>query len=212
MPTAPAPSAEFVGKAREFRRRIEASDLAATDVIDRVAMPLIARRNRHPMPRAEMLAGAAHEWRKLMPEAGRLNQSIKLNLGRKSLDIEEVRMSSSQFRRAPWATDEPGVSLIRLSLNVAPRKLDVDLINLGAVSLHALARRLHRAFLVTDEAVIADLLVLADAHAALIAQHVIGTDISVACTDNRARQATCGIGPLRTRGPSRDDGTFPGYR
>jgi hypothetical protein len=63
----------------------------------------------------------------------------------------ETRISSLQFRRAPWASEEPSVALLRLSLSVAPRVIDVDLVNLGAFSLHARSPAPAR-IRVTDEA------------------------------------------------------------
>jgi hypothetical protein len=49
-----------IGCPRELRRQIEAADRRANGVVDAVATPLLIRRC-HPVPRTEVLAGAARE-------------------------------------------------------------------------------------------------------------------------------------------------------
>ena len=157
--------AEFVGLARAFRGRIETADAIAIRLVQQTSRQLIERTRRHPVPRADMLAGVARAWRVNVPALGRASQQIRLE--RKSLSITEVRVCPQHYRQADWEADarEPGVSVVQITLAIAPHEtLALGLHTLCAASLHALARRYQRGQPVTDDAIVADLHVLAAAH------------------------------------------------
>jgi hypothetical protein len=57
IPPPRAVDAEFLGRAREFRRRFEPGDRAINGVVDCLMQPLIDRSRRHPVPRKGSRAG-----------------------------------------------------------------------------------------------------------------------------------------------------------
>jgi len=163
--------AEFVGKARTFRSRIEAADTIAIRVIQTTSRMLTDRMQRHPVPRPEILAAVSRAWRVVMPPTGRISQ--ELTLDRKALCIVETRLCPQRYHVSAWEADawEPGVAVVRLSLRIAPyTRLSLSIQNLCCASLHALGRRFERGCQRTDDAIIADLAALAAAHEALVEQ------------------------------------------
>lgn len=153
--------AEFLGRAREFRRRFIDSDLQATTIFDDIAEPLVER-GRHPIPRAEMLATAALRYRREMPATGRLALTIEHR--RLRLLIHDTRVGVSDFRLAHWKNDEAGLAVMRLEIEAAPRRIHGGLTNFAVVSLHALGRRLQRSFSIFDASVMSDLGALVEAY------------------------------------------------
>ena len=163
MPPAPPP-AQFIGHARALRAAITAEDRAATTTIERFMRPLYARAQRHPVPREGDLAGVARAWRETLPAGGRLALSIEVK--RKTIAIDELRVSAIDFRFLNWSTAdfEPGLALILLRLRVSPKTgFELETPILAGVSLHALARRYQRGFVTTREAVLADVAQLSGA-------------------------------------------------
>lgn len=166
--------AEFLGQAREWRRRFETSDAAATAVFGHILQPLIERARRHPVPRPEMLAKAAREYRQRMPEVGRLSLDIEHHKTR--LLISDLHIGASDLQHEIWQRAEPGIALMRLEIEAAPRRCRTDLTYLACVSLHALARRLQRSFSVHDADITNDMRALIAAHAL---HQRIGTEFKV---------------------------------
>jgi hypothetical protein len=152
---------EFLGRARAFRSAVAATDAVATRAIDRITEPLRARFQRHPVPRWDALREAARLWRETVPAAARLGLEIEVE--RKRLRIDELRVTAADFRLDGWDEIERGVSIILLGLIVAPRQLSLGSPTLAYVSLHALGRRFQRGWATGDAAVLADLSVLAAA-------------------------------------------------
>jgi hypothetical protein len=157
MPPPAPPPAAFLGQARALRASIREEDTAATVTIERFMRPLYARAQRHPVPREGDLAGVARAWRETLPAGGRL--ALNIEAKRKTIAIDELRISSIDFRFANWSSPdfEPGLALILLRLRVSPKTgFELETPILAGVSLHALARRYQRGFVTTREAVLAD--------------------------------------------------------
>lgn len=136
---------EYLALARAFRGRIEEGDLVVRGVLERAAGQIIDRSRQHPIQRADTLAGIARKWRAATPDLGRTSLTIERD--RKSLRIEEVRLTPSRYRAGTWddAAQEPGVTVTRLVLAIAPRtKLVLAMTALASASMHALARRFER--------------------------------------------------------------------
>lgn len=86
---------------------------------------------------------------------------------------------SQDLQREPWQNAEPGIAVMRLEIEAAPRRIHTDLKYLACVSLHALARRLQRSFSVHDAAINSDLRALIAAHEL----HRIGAEFMVEVPD-----------------------------
>jgi hypothetical protein len=153
---------QFIGQARVFRDRLKATSTACSRLIDEIAMPLVRRAKRHPIPRREALVDVARKWA-CMPALGLLDSASDLDLRKRTLRISQLRACPSDFRAASWNVDEPGLSVLGLQLDIAPHRFDFAMPSLVTVSLHAL-RRFQRGIDVTDAAIFADLHTLARAH------------------------------------------------
>jgi len=153
--------AEFIGLARAFRGRVADADVGVIDVIRATSRQLVERMGRHPVPRAETLAGIVRAWRTTAPFA---RISLSSTFERKTLAIVETRVASHSYHDADWQQDalEPGISVVRISLAIAPRtRPALSFATLCAVSLHALGRRFERGHPIDDDAIIADIAALA---------------------------------------------------
>jgi hypothetical protein len=169
---------EFIGRARQFRDRVIAADNAVRTFLMQVRARRIARRQHSPVERPDVLIDLARSWKTTMP-AGRI--SLKVDLKKKSLHIDELRAGESVGQLSSWGPDaeqEPGIGVIRTTFHIEGREWEFDATPLAIVSLHAIARRMQRAFNVTDDAILADLLPLA----------IMPDDLSnIATEDNRVR-------------------------
>jgi hypothetical protein len=162
---------QFLGQARAFRDRLKAVSTECSRLIDEIAMPLVRRSRRHPIPRREQLIDVARKW-SCMPSLGLLDTTTELDLRKRVLRISQLRVCPSDFRAANWAVGETGVSVLGLKLDAEPYCFSFVMPSLVTVSLHALGRRYQRAVAVTDEAIFADLHTLARAHPRLTAGDV----------------------------------------
>lgn len=149
---------EFLGAARAFRDGIMRDDLAATATIDTISAPLLRRFRRCPVPRADIIAGAAQAWRARMPAAGRLDLAIEAT--RKRLRIGELRVGAADCRIA-MHEDEVGIILVAISFVAEPFRLDLTMPTVAYVSLQALARWFQHALDASTAALLADLHTLA---------------------------------------------------
>jgi hypothetical protein len=176
--------AEFVGKARALRSRLLAIDLATGPAIDMITKPVVERWRRHPVPRAETLAGLARIWPLHIPSFGLLDRAIDLD--KRSLRILELRAGANNFHFAGWRDDakEPGVSLTAICLEIAPHRFRFDMLTIASVSLHCLSRRYQRGMAITDADVFADLRSLAQAHGKLDRAQP-GEDFTVQVADGK---------------------------
>jgi hypothetical protein len=174
--------AEFVGRARTFRRAMTAADDIAVPVIDRLTARLLARHRRNPTPRPAMLIDVTRDWHALVPAAGRVALSIEQS--NKALRIVELRAQSAKFRFVDWAADaaERGVAVFAFELVTSPWQFYFDARPIASISLHALARRIQRSFDATDAGMLADMRSLAMQYDDLTRQ---GGDFAVAAGDGR---------------------------
>jgi len=183
--------AEFVGFGRAFSARV--ADAVAIRVCQQSSQALIQRQRRHPVPRADTLAGVAYAWRNRVPAFGRLDQRITLN--GKWLSIIETRCIPQHFRQGEWEDDalEPGISVVRIGMSIAPRReLLLAMHTLCSVSLHALGRRYQRGADRSDAAILADIHALAAAYERLSALPE-GTRFTVDVPGSRWRGTTLDI-------------------
>lgn len=165
----PTVAPAFTRQARALRDRLRVASTECGRLIDEIAAPLVARSRRSPIPRVEQLVDVARMWRTKQPEFGRLDLTIEWNRRERSLCIRELRACPSDFRAVGWTTDEAGISVIGLALDVAPHRFSFVMPSLVSVSLHALGRRYQRGLDVSDEAVLGDMHVLAQSHMRLAA-------------------------------------------
>jgi hypothetical protein len=151
---------EFVGKARDLRRALEADDAVAYRVVGALTVPFTAI-GRGTIPRPQLLARTANAWRDKIPTTGRL--ALEVELKKTSLLIRELRLLAADGRFDDWVEGktEPGFSLAAYSLEVAPPRFRFDPVVLAGISLHAMARWFQRSFSCTRESLLADMLPLA---------------------------------------------------
>jgi hypothetical protein len=156
------PPRQFVGQARALRAAIAAEDTAATATIERLIRPLYTRAQRHPVPRPGELAGVARAWREVIPAGGRL--ALYVAVRRKTLELDELRVSTVDFRFRSWSTAdfEPGLAIIHVRLRIAPKTgFELESPIIACASIHALARRFQRGFDTSRAAILADVAALA---------------------------------------------------
>jgi hypothetical protein len=157
------PPRQFIGLARALRAEITAEDAAATVTIERLVRPLYTRAQRHPVPRPDELAGVARAWRELIPAGARLALSVAVK--RKSIALDELRVSAIDFRFLNWSTAdfEPGLAIIHVRLRIAPKTgFEFESPIIACASIHALARRYQRGFDTSRAAVLGDVGALAN--------------------------------------------------
>jgi hypothetical protein len=174
--------AEWRGKARVFRDAIGAEDEPTGRLVTTLAQRLKVRikERRDAVPRPEDLRGVAFTWERHMPPRSRLDLAI--NLQRKSLEIREVRLSSSVYRAAAWGEHEAGLVIMAITLEAAPLHYEFKTGTIAHVSVHAIARRLQRGRGGSEADVLRDLGVLGRAHEAL-AGRPDGADFEVPAAD-----------------------------
>jgi hypothetical protein len=172
--------AEWRGRARQFRDRISVGDEPARKLVVELSRRITARikLRHHVIPRADTLIGVADAWRRQMPQHARLALQVDLNARRKTLRIEEMRLSASQYQDQSWGSSEVGVMVLMVRLETGPRLYTLATTTLCHVSLHGLARRLQRGLDGTDAAVLHDLKLLGEAHPG-IADAENGSDVTV---------------------------------
>jgi hypothetical protein len=159
--------AEFIGKARAFRRSVTAGHFDAFETIARIKTPFVQRHRLRQPPTTNALARAAATWRDI-PGPGRLALSIKLTKTR--LAITETRVGPAEFRYDVWSEGdmETAVLVTQTTMMVSAGHLHFEVAPIASIPLHALARRFQRGWTNTEVAIRADLLALAGPAAELI--------------------------------------------
>jgi hypothetical protein len=187
--------AQFQGLARHMRERLKATASECNTEIDRITAGAVARSRRSPIPRAETLIGVARQWRAL-PSFGRLDLTVQL--GKRSLYIQELRVCPADFRAAHWTVDERSFSVCGLVLDIAPFRFDFGVPNLITIGMHAVSRWFQRGLVTTDQQFMADMQTLVRAHAELVCGDD-GSQFEIATNGGRfvgslvaARDATSG--------------------
>jgi hypothetical protein len=162
---------QFLDLARAMRARVMAANEDFSKAAVRVTRPLRERARRSPIPRQQLLIDARRLWGRV-PSFGLLDRSMILE--RHSLQINELRISASDFRAEGWQANalEPGISIVGVVLNVAEHRFDFDVLSMVSVSQHALARWYQRSIITTDDELWDDLRSLAQAHAGLASGEV----------------------------------------
>lgn len=158
----PSLPVEFVGLARNLRRKLVASSEASRVAVDQVLAPLHRELDRRLTMRAETVAGAMRAWRHTMPGENRVSLDITMRSGR--AHIHQICFLASELSRPHWNGWEPGVVLTELDVTLDRRRGDMAERDLAAFSLHAMARRFQRSSSAaerTDAAVLRDMAALA---------------------------------------------------
>ena len=99
-----------------------------------------SHRDQHHRPRVHAAAGTpsppsdppsrdarARRAQLASADAGNRPLDQQISIEGKRLDINELRISASHFRRSPWASEEPGCCVLRLSLHAGPGALNVSI-------------------------------------------------------------------------------------
>lgn len=135
-------AAEFLGQARVLRQRLRDADRVWGTIVTRISEKAVARCVRSPIPRTELLIGLARDWRDKTPPFGRLD--LTMETAKRSLRIQEIRTGACDVRSPEWDADasEPGITVFKTVLRLAPHEHEFSLCLLACVSLHALGRRL----------------------------------------------------------------------
>lgn len=166
--TAPAVplGAQWLGLARDLRRRVAAEDAQYDAAIQELIAPIRDRLRRFPHRslRPEMLVDLVQGWRFLPYRDWRLSCDAKLDRHRAELVEHRVVAGASRRLDDPaWTGREDDLAVIRVELMV--NRSDARLASRCVVtlSLHALARRLQRHPDGSAEALLADIALAADA-------------------------------------------------
>ena len=127
---------EFRGKARLLCDAILTEDKATGELVSSLAGHVTDRiRRGNPIPRVDTLAGVASEWRRNIPQRGRLLLEVDPNRRRKSLCIRELRLSASTYYAEEWETIERGLVVYMIGLDCGPFHYKFTTHTLGYISL-----------------------------------------------------------------------------
>jgi hypothetical protein len=155
--TRPPPvPAEYLGRARQFRDSVTADGVVAAPRIVKIVADLQRPVSRRCVPTRDDLALAARSWR-LLPPGPRL--TLEIHHLRHRLLVTEFRLFSTTLVLDAWQDRglEPGILIVKLTVNCLPLTLAHNAEILATFSLHALARRFERARPNSAAAVHADL-------------------------------------------------------
>jgi hypothetical protein len=154
---------EFRGQARAWLSRLDAEDAGFGPMATRVGQALRAPLARGKIATPEDLQETARQWRDELPTAGRLK--LEIDISQRSLTIRELRASTAeQFIPERWTSKEDALAIHVLYISAKRRaSFEYKRQLIATVSLHALSRRMQRAFDCSDEAIRDDLIILAGA-------------------------------------------------
>ena len=148
--------AEFFGKARDLRRRVEREDAKFFPAINRLIAPARLRKFPERKMRPETLADLIQSWRFLDCRDFRLNLDAKLERTRCALVERRVFTGRTRFLDADWDGEEPDVAVTEISLSIDGNRFNLHSRILCTFSMHAVARRLQRAQDGSDAALLHD--------------------------------------------------------
>jgi hypothetical protein len=136
--------AEFVGRARDLRRRLAATEVILEPAMHRALAPLQRRLQRHPIIRKETLIDAIRAWHAL-PAFGRIRSSIDTSNRRAPL-FDDLRVCPGRYRDIGWAEGdfEDAVAVVLISASVVGRDMVIAAHPIVTASLHAIARKFER--------------------------------------------------------------------
>lgn len=157
--------AEFLGLARTFRARVTAAAEIVGPQMNAIAAEAFAKLQRRKAGtglRTETLVDLETRWRR-MPATWRLALTIARD--RHTLSIVDTRLRPERVHNAQWAADDTELSvlIVTSSLTITGYRAEKKSIALASLSLHALARFMQRSFNTSDEALFADLQMIAAA-------------------------------------------------
>ena len=135
--------AEFFGKARDLRRRVEREDAKFFPAINRLIAPIDGRLRRFPerKMRPEMLADLIQSWRLLGCRDFRLNLDAKLERTRCALVERRVFAGRMRFLDADWDGEEPDVAVTAINLSIDGNRFNLHSRILCTFSMHCSGRR-----------------------------------------------------------------------
>lgn len=146
---------EFIGRARDLRRRIEKDWQRAAPRIEAMLGPLRPRPGFKPVPRHAYMRDLMRRW-KALPRCGRIRFAAKFSQGK--MHIGELRAVPARIVDTDWAEDELGLGLMLMLINAAPpADLTEAYVTPIIVGQHALSRRYERGIDRSDKAVFEDL-------------------------------------------------------
>lgn len=151
---------EYIGLARDLRRRIDISARQAAAELERICAPLRGTDRKSVIPSHQYLKLFGKKFTRL-PAFGRLNQPVvKFANGR--LQIAELRLIATTIALEDWdGENELAVAVGLLVVTAEPPRLAEQRILLAVIGLHALARRYQRSPHRSDTAVLGDMIPLA---------------------------------------------------
>jgi hypothetical protein len=136
---------EFRGLARQFRRQVDAADIAYIADLRRITLPMQARLSRKPTLRPGMIIDIEREFRTL-------NHPYRLALNidksrRGHLQITDFVVGSSRDREKAWGDDaewERTTCILRVDLSTSKAGVDINTVPICTISGHASARWFER--------------------------------------------------------------------
>jgi hypothetical protein len=162
VPAVPV-GAEFIGKARDLRRRVEREDANLIPTINSLIAPIDARLRKFPARkmRPQILSHLIQSWRLMDRRDFRLDLDAKLERTRCALVERRIAAGRTQFLDADWDGEEPDVAVTEISLSIDGNRFNLRSRILCTFSMHAIARRLQRAQDGSDAALLHDMNVAA---------------------------------------------------
>lgn len=160
---------EWIGRARELRRRLSLHYIAADLRIQKLLKPIRRREGFAPkMPRPQVLQRVHDGWCAEPVGLSRLVALADLSAGK--LRLGEVRAGGSKMRLEGWDGEpELAIALWSIAIISDPPAYAEERSLICDLGLHALARRFERGDGREDRDVLRDLLPLVDAYKATVA-------------------------------------------
>jgi hypothetical protein len=149
---------EFLGQARDLRRRIESDAAAYFATLDKLIAPVAARLRKHPKRnlRSEMLTALVQGW--MAMEAYGFRIDINARLERTRAFIVERISVAGKMRLLAWDGDsEPGIGVTEIIASADGARFRLTSRMLCVFSLHSIARRYQRSLDCTDIDVLTDM-------------------------------------------------------
>jgi hypothetical protein len=153
---------EFAGQARLFCARIDSAAKTASAAVQQIAAGAQAIVRRRPSWRPEHFAGFERQWRRTIPDEGRIG--LVIERCKRALTIAEFRLSGSSYEDIRWSQRFPenSVSLMLCTCRLTtPAAFEIKRHAIATLGIHAIARRYQRGFDNTDRAIQTDISELA---------------------------------------------------
>jgi hypothetical protein len=148
--------AEFMGRARDLRRRIAASEGSVEPAMHRLLAPIARRLQHNPTIRPGTLTDVQSAWRSL-GGMGRVRCSTDIT-NRRRPEFSDVRIRPGIYRGLEWHGDyEPGLAVMLITASVSGADLVLSAWTIAVASLHAIARRYQRGSGTTDAKVLEEI-------------------------------------------------------